>query len=69
MNECGYGMYTEHARGLLAKRVADNQRTQNITLMCAICPGLGVIHSTRIVGEARQDQFDQFVKSLFEVTK
>ena len=34
--------------------------------MCAICPGLGVIHSTTIVGGARQDQFDQFVRSLFE---
>ena len=71
VDECGYGMYTARTRGksvrrLPAKRVADNQRTPNITLMCAICPGLGVTHSTTIVGGARQDQFDQFVRSLFE---
>ncbi|XP_062521969.1 uncharacterized protein LOC134196766 [Corticium candelabrum] len=71
VDECGYGMYTARTRGrsvrgLSAKRVADNQRMPNITLMCAICPGLGVIHSTTIVGGARQDQFDQFVRSLFE---
>ena len=51
-----------------ARRVADNQRTPYVTLICAICPGVGLVHSKILLGGAKQTHFDQFISELFHLS-
>ena len=69
VDECGYNLYTARTRGrsvkgLPARKVVENQRTPHITIMCAVCPGIGLMHYATIVGGAKQEQFDNFVRAL-----
>ena len=69
VDECGYNLYTARTRGrsvkgLPARKVVENQRTPHITIMCAVCPGIGLMHNATIVGGAKQEQFDNFVRAL-----
>ena len=73
VDECGFGLYTARNRGrsmqgLPARRVADNQRTPHVTLICAICPGVGLVHSKILLGGAKQTHFDQFISELFHLS-
>ena len=73
VDECGFGLYTARNRGrsmqgLPARRVADNQRTPHVTLICAICPGVGLVHSKILLGGAKQTHFDQFMSELFHLS-
>ena len=72
VDECGHGSYTARTRGRSvigepARRIADNQRTPHITLLCAITPSLGLIHSKMIIGGAKQGDFDGFISELFQL--
>ena len=72
VDECGHGLYTARTRGRSvigqpARRIADNQRTPHITLLCAITPSLGLIHSKMIIGGAKQGDFDGFISELFQL--
>jgi transposase len=71
VDECGYGLFTARSRGrsvrgLPARRVCSDQRTPHITIMCSICPSLGVMRSQTMVGGAKQDDFDRFLLALLE---
>ena len=41
--------------------------SHSITLLCAISPNAGIIDRMSIVGGAKQEQFDQFVKEIYEI--
>ena len=63
-------MYTARTRGrsvigLPARRVTDSQRTPHITMLCAIIPTLGLIHSKTMIGGAKQSDSDDFITALF----
>ena len=53
--------------GQTTRRIADNERTSHITLLCAITPSLGLIHSKMIIGGAKKGDFDGFISELFQV--
>ena len=72
VDECGFGKYTARTRGrsvirLPARRVTDSQRTPHITMLCAISPTLGLIHSQTMIGGAKQRDFDDFITTLFDI--
>ena len=72
MDETGFGLYTARTRGrsvkgLPAKKIVCNQRTPHITILCAICPSIGMIHHKIIPGGAKQEHFDQFIMELFDL--
>jgi hypothetical protein len=69
VDEYGFDLYAARTKGrsvrdLPARRITGNQRQPHITLLCAISPGRGLIHSMTIVGGAKQEQFDQFIQEL-----
>ena len=72
VDETGFGLYTARTRGrsvkgLPAKKIVCNQRTPHITILCAICPSIGMIHHKIIPGGAKQEHFDQFIMELFDL--
>ena len=72
VDECGCGMYTARTRGrsvigLPARGVTDSQRTPHITMLCAITPTMGLIHSKTMIGGAKQSDFDDFITALFSI--
>ena len=73
VDECVFSLYIarnrgQSLRGLPARRVADNQRTPHVTLLCAICPNDGLVHSKVIFGGAKQADVDGFISGLFTLS-
>ena len=65
VDETGFGLYTARTRGravkgLPARKIVCNQRTPHITILCAICPSIGMIHHKIIPGGAKQEDFYLF---------
>ena len=65
-------MYTARTRGrsvigLPAGRITDSQRTPHITMLCAITPIMGLVHSKTMIGGAKHGDFDDFITTLFSI--
>ena len=52
-------------KGLPARKIVCIQRTPHITILCAICPSIGMIHHKIIPGGAKQEDFDIYISELF----
>ena len=57
----------EHVVALLSDNQLERLLTPHITLLCAITPSLGLIHSKIIIGGAKQGDFDGFISELFQL--
>ena len=55
-------------KGLPARNVVGNQRTPHHSHPCApfAQANIGLVHYETIVGEAKQEQFDDFIRALFD---
>ena len=61
VDETGFGLYTARTRGravkgLPARKIVCNQRTPHITILCTICPNIGMIHH-KIMSRCKTGRF------------
>ena len=73
VDACVFGLYSSRTRGRSAHgspaaRVAGGQWVPQVMLLCAMCPGVGLIHSKALIGPAEQTQVDEFIGDLFHIS-